>query len=84
MRRLEVPVFLLEGRFDHVLPPALAAQWWNSLDAPCKRLVWFEASAHNPPFEQPTQFTLVLSRDVRRAIRDNDACQGAEVTHVQD
>jgi proline iminopeptidase len=79
---LGMPVFLIEGRFDQRTPPSLAAAWWSRLDAPCKRLYWFEASAHNLPFEQPERFVEVLNRDVTEAIRDPEACRGEKVRHV--
>lgn len=52
----EVPVFFLLGRHDRRVPAELAARYFDTIHAPCKRLVWFEHSAHNPPFEEPERF----------------------------
>jgi len=56
-------VFLL-GRYDRQVPSVLAEQYFNTIDAPCKQLIWFEQSAHNPPYEEPGRFVQVLVDDV--------------------
>lgn len=58
--RFEVPIWFLLGRHDMVTPSTLAHAYFESIRAPDKRLVWFEASAHNPPFEEPEKFNRVL------------------------
>jgi pimeloyl-ACP methyl ester carboxylesterase len=59
-RSFAVPLFFLLGRHDWQVPATLAAQYFVTIDAPCKRLVWFEQSAHHPPFEEPEKFHAVL------------------------
>jgi proline iminopeptidase len=54
---LDVPVFFFLGRYDHHVDAETAAQYFDALQAPFKRIVWFENSAHNIPFEEPTAFT---------------------------
>lgn len=54
--RLDVPVTFLLGRDDGVVPAQQSAAYFDALDAPRKRLIWFERSAHNPPFEEPNRF----------------------------
>jgi proline iminopeptidase len=44
------------GRHDWQVPAVLAARYFDRIHAPTKRLVWFEQSAHNPPFEEPDRF----------------------------
>ena len=56
-RHFDVPVFFFLGRRDRHVPSILAAQWLACLTAPIKGLVWFEESAHNPPYQQPEAFT---------------------------
>jgi pimeloyl-ACP methyl ester carboxylesterase len=34
------------------------------LRAPRKHLIWFEESAHNPPFEEPEKFDRALIKKV--------------------
>jgi pimeloyl-ACP methyl ester carboxylesterase len=56
----DVPVFFVLGRHDWHVPSVVAAAYFDELRAPYKRLVWFEASAHNPSFEEPDKFDRVL------------------------
>jgi pimeloyl-ACP methyl ester carboxylesterase len=53
---VEVPVHFFLGRHDFNTPSVLAAEYWEKLAAPCKRLVWFEDSAHFPFLEEPERF----------------------------
>jgi pimeloyl-ACP methyl ester carboxylesterase len=55
--RLEVPVFLLQGRLDYVAPPSIAEQYYQALQAPKgKQFIWFDESAHMPQYEEPGKF----------------------------
>ena len=63
-RSFTVPVFFLLGRHDWQMPAPLTADYFETIDAPCKRLVWFEQSAHYPPFEEPQKFERVLIEQV--------------------
>ena len=54
--RLEVPVYLAEGRFEAPGRLGPAEQWLELLDAPTKNLTTFETSGHRPLFEQPELF----------------------------
>ncbi|HEU5440508.1 MAG TPA: alpha/beta hydrolase [Ktedonobacterales bacterium] len=59
--RLDVPVFLLQGRLDYVAPPSIAEQYYQSLQAPKgKQLIWFDESAHMPQYEEPGKFRETL------------------------
>jgi pimeloyl-ACP methyl ester carboxylesterase len=49
-------VFFLLGRHDRQVEAKLAARYFETLQAPVKRLIWFEDSAHNPPFEEADRF----------------------------
>jgi pimeloyl-ACP methyl ester carboxylesterase len=57
---VEVPVFFVEGRHDHVVPAHLAARYFEALEAPAKELVWFEDSAHMPDIEERKRFQRLL------------------------
>jgi hypothetical protein len=48
---LEMPVFLVIERRDHVIDAGESAAYFDVLIAPAKILVWFEESAHEPPAE---------------------------------
>jgi pimeloyl-ACP methyl ester carboxylesterase len=52
----EMPIVFMLGRHDWQVPAVLAARYFQRIHAPDKRLVWFEQSAHNPPFEEPERF----------------------------
>jgi pimeloyl-ACP methyl ester carboxylesterase len=63
--RFEVPVFFALGRYDQQVPSDLAAEYFARLEAPSKRLVWFEHSAHSPSLEEPELFNKMMIEDVR-------------------
>jgi proline iminopeptidase len=60
----KTPMYFLLGRHDWQAPSVLAAEYFNRIEAPCKRLVWFEQSAHNLPFEEPAAFNQVMTQRV--------------------
>lgn len=63
-RSFSVPIVFVLGRYDWQVPSVLAEQYFRTIEAPCKRLVWFERSAHNPPFEEPERFDSIMIKDV--------------------
>jgi len=64
-RRFGVPVFFLLGRLDNQVVATLAAQYFDTIEAPHKELVWFEESGHFLPFEEPEKFNATLIEGVR-------------------
>ena len=66
-RCFEVPVVFMLGRHDWHVPAVLAARYFDVIEAPSKRLVWFEHSAHDPPFEEPDAFVRAMLAHVRPA-----------------
>jgi pimeloyl-ACP methyl ester carboxylesterase len=72
--RLDVPVFLLQGRHDYVAPSSLAEQYYQALQAPKgKQLIWFEDSAHMPQYEEPGKFREIVLR-----VKHHDEAESAE------
>ncbi|HEX7113667.1 MAG TPA: alpha/beta hydrolase [Steroidobacter sp.] len=65
LNRLECPVFILAGRTDYAVSSVVASRWFSKLEAPSKRLIWFEHSSHMMQFEEPGKLLLILVRDVR-------------------
>jgi len=66
---IPVPVFFFLGRYDYNTPSSLAERYLNELQAPMKRLVWFEKSAHFPFFEEPVFFhrqMLAMDEKIKR------------------
>jgi pimeloyl-ACP methyl ester carboxylesterase len=54
--QLAVPVFLFLGRHDHTAPSELSQEFYGSLQAPHKEVIWFEESAHTPDLDEPEKF----------------------------
>jgi pimeloyl-ACP methyl ester carboxylesterase len=65
---LNVPVFVLHGRHDHWVPPETALAYFEALEAPSKKLVWFEKSGHEPFVDEPAEFNQSLVELVRPVI----------------
>lgn len=63
--RLEVPVLICQGRHDWNTPATLAERFYEHLEAPSKKLVWFEASAHCPNLEENDKFVRTLIEHLR-------------------
>lgn len=53
---VNVPVAFFAGRDDYTTPSELAAEYLGLLEAPLKRMVWFDRSAHFPFFSEPEKF----------------------------
>ncbi|HVJ39719.1 MAG TPA: alpha/beta hydrolase, partial [Stenotrophomonas sp.] len=64
-REFKVPVFLFLGRHDHNVSSEVAAEWFASVRAPKKQVVWFEQSAHEVMNEEPGKTLLTLVEQVR-------------------
>lgn len=65
IRKLAVPLILLEGRHDRNVNSEVAAAWFDKVKAPEKHFIWFEHSAHMPMIEEPGKFFLSLVRFAR-------------------
>ena len=53
---LDVPVYLVEGKYEAAGRETLAAAWFKLLSAPSKQYVVFENSGHTPPYDEPGRF----------------------------
>jgi pimeloyl-ACP methyl ester carboxylesterase len=62
---LEMPVFFFLGRHDHWVPAETSVAYFDSLTAPCKRLLWFEESGHEPFMDEPAKFNAAMVDLVR-------------------
>lgn len=54
--KLEVPVYFFLGKHDINAPTALVEEYEQILDAPDKKIVWFEHSGHNPWINERDKF----------------------------
>jgi pimeloyl-ACP methyl ester carboxylesterase len=62
---VDVPILFFLGRYDRHVDAKLAAAYFEELQAPVKRLIWFEKSAHNMPFEEPGLFNGTVVRELQ-------------------
>ena len=58
--RLEVPVYLVEGRHEASGRETLARTWFDQLAAPDKTWVDFANSGHTPPYDEPGRFARLM------------------------
>jgi pimeloyl-ACP methyl ester carboxylesterase len=65
VKSFPIPVFMLMGRHDYTTPSEPAAAWLSQVQAPLKKAVWFENSAHLIPLEEPGKLLLTLVNEVR-------------------
>jgi pimeloyl-ACP methyl ester carboxylesterase len=54
---VDVPVYFFTGRHDYTTPFSLVERFFEKLEAPSKKIIWFENSAHFPFYEEPERFT---------------------------
>ena len=73
-----IPVFFMEGRFDHEVPAENAARYFEALRAPSKKLIWFERSAHMPNWEESERFNEILIEHVRPIAVSAASAQGPD------
>ena len=60
VRAFPIPVVMFMGRHDYTTPSQPTADWLERVDAPYKRGVWFERSAHMMPWEEPGKLLVSL------------------------
>ena len=56
IKDVKVPVYFLMGEFDYNTPNQLVKEFYKSLKAPYKEMVYFNGLSHNIPFEDPDLF----------------------------
>jgi proline iminopeptidase len=62
--RLEVPVYLVQGRHEARGRAVPVEGWFAQLEAPTKELIFFDRSGHRPMFEEPERFFEVMTEQV--------------------
>ena len=60
----DVPVVILQGRYDLHTPYSGARSYFDRITAPRKRFVTFERSSHMIMFEEPGRFLMALVQEV--------------------
>ncbi|GCF94167.1 alpha/beta hydrolase [Enterococcus florum] len=66
IKKLDVPVYLLEGKYDYQVSQKLAQDFYEQLEAPDKKFYLFEHSAHSPNMEEPKEFMKAIKEIVRQ------------------
>jgi proline iminopeptidase len=54
----------MQGRHELSARSGPALEWFDALQAPSKRLFWFESSAHNADAEEPDHFNNLMIHTV--------------------
>ena len=60
--RLDVPVYLVEGRYEATGRETLAKQWFQALSAPSMQYLYFDHSGHTPPYDEPGRFAELMGK----------------------
>jgi len=72
VKSLNVPVYLTLGRHDNNCVATLAERWLNQLEAPEKKLVWLENSAHSPQWEEPEKWNEIFCELVSPLLKSDN------------
>ncbi len=78
---LDVPIYFVHGRYDHLIPIQVSRAYYESLRAPHKSFVVFENSAHSPIYEEPERFHELMRQvlaDTRELSSTGHACSGPD------
>ncbi|MBR0343592.1 MAG: alpha/beta hydrolase [Oscillospiraceae bacterium] len=70
--KIDVPIFIFDGRLDMNTPSVLVEDWFNMIEAPRKELIWFEESGHNPMGDEPEKFKSLLRERCKEIIYQNN------------
>ena len=62
IRTYQIPVFFFVGTADYTTPHELISEYYELVQAPKKKIIYFEDSAHFPFFEQSTKFCNEIKR----------------------
>ena len=62
--QLDVPVFFVGGRYDHIHVQDIAFRYYQGLRAPVKQFHWFERSGHYPCYQEPERFIQLMRSEV--------------------
>ncbi|AZN30427.1 alpha/beta hydrolase [Flaviflexus salsibiostraticola] len=60
VRRLDVPIYMIQGAHEAEGREVLAREWFDMLDAESKQWIEFDRSGHTPNYDEPGRFTDVM------------------------
>jgi len=69
IKTYEVPVFFLAGTHDYTTPFPLIKQYYDSIQAPSKQIIWFNESAHFPFYEEAKKFDSVMIYQILNSVK---------------
>jgi len=56
----DVPVYMMQGKYDYVTSYTIAYDYFNRIEAPAKSFITFENAAHTPFLEEPAKFVQMV------------------------
>jgi pimeloyl-ACP methyl ester carboxylesterase len=63
--KLDCPLIILAGRHDRSVNADVAHEWFERVQSPFKKFVWFEHSAHEVMMEEPGKLLVTLVEQAR-------------------
>ena len=66
-----MPYYIFQGRLDRNTPASLVQDYYDSIIAPDKDLIWFENSAHGPLGEEPEKFKRLMREKLLKIAKEN-------------
>jgi pimeloyl-ACP methyl ester carboxylesterase len=62
--KFEIPIVIMQGRYDRGTSSQLVDEWYAKIEAPLKKLIWFEDSSHMVYEEEPGKMLVALVNEV--------------------
>ena len=69
--KLDVPVYLMMGRYDVNASPEMAEEYFNAIEAPHKEFIWFEHSGHEVWRNEPDKLVDLMVNVVLKETKMN-------------
>lgn len=63
--KMDVPLYFFLGRHDINAPLSLVQEYYDLVEAPLKKIVWFEHSGHSPWINEPDAFVQEIIKIVQ-------------------
>lgn len=63
----DLPIYILQGKYDYQVSYQLAQEYYNAIHAPSKEFYTFDESAHSPIWEEPDKFMTAM-REIKKQV----------------
>jgi pimeloyl-ACP methyl ester carboxylesterase len=73
IKKYEVPVFFITGTHDYTTPFPLIKQYYDTIQAPFKQIIWFDESAHFPFYEEPKKFDSIMIYQILTSVKETES-----------